>query len=129
MHKWIMFIVFTAASLLGLYLLTFNLPAKPVDESAGLPEGVTLMKIQARSDFTFNEEVYTAKVGDKVIMKLENKSGVHGINIDALNVSLNNETPQTELEFTEPGEYEIYCSIPCGAGHTTMKSKLIIEAA
>lgn len=129
MHKWIMFIVFTAASLLGLYLLTFNLPAKPVDESAGLPEGVTLMKVQARSDFTFDQDVYTAKVGDKVIMKLENKSGVHGIKIDALNVDLSQETPQTELEFTEPGEYEIYCSVPCGQGHVTMKSKLVIEAA
>lgn len=129
MHKWIMFIVFTAASLLGLYLLTFNLPAKPVDESHGLPEGVSLMKIQARSDFTFDEEVYTAKVGDKVIMKLENKSGVHGVKIDALNVDLSNDTPETELEFTEPGEYEIYCSIPCGQGHITMKSKLVIEAA
>ncbi|MEK3883584.1 cytochrome C oxidase subunit II [Paenibacillus sp. PL2-23] len=129
MHKWIMFVIFTAASLLGLYLLTFQLPEKPVDESAGLPEGVTLMKVQARGDFTFNEEVYTAKVGDKVIMKLENKGGIHGINIDALNVALTVDTPQTEIEFTEPGEYEIYCSIPCGQGHLTMKSKLIVEAA
>lgn len=129
MHKWIMFIVFTAAALLGVYLLTFNLPAKPVDESEGLPEGVSLMTIEARSDFTFGEDVYTAKVGDKVIMKLTNKSGVHGIKIDALNVDLSNEAPQTELEFTEPGEYEIYCSIPCGQGHQTMKAKLVIEAA
>ena len=129
MHKWIMFVIFTAASLLGLYLLTFQLPEKPVDESAHLPEGVSLMKIQARSDFTFSEEVFTAKVGDKVIMKLENKGGIHGVKIDALNVSLSNEAPETELEFTEPGEYEIYCSIPCGQGHQTMKAKLVIEAA
>ncbi|MFD0586619.1 cytochrome C oxidase subunit II [Paenibacillus sp. GCM10027627] len=129
MHKWVMFIVFTAASLLGLYLLTFNLPEKPKDETAGLPEGVSLMKVVASNDFTFNEEVFTAKVGDKVIMKLENKSGIHGIKIDELNVSLDNDTPQTELEFTEPGEYVIYCSIPCGQGHQTMKAKLVIEAA
>ncbi|REK77523.1 cytochrome C oxidase subunit II [Paenibacillus paeoniae] len=129
MHKWIMFVVFTAAAVLGIYLLTFNLPEKPVDESAQLPEGVSLMKIEAYSDFTFNQEVFTAKVGDKVIMKLQNKSGVHGIHIDELQVALDNKTPETELEFTEPGEYEIYCSVPCGAGHTTMKAKLIIEAA
>lgn len=130
MHKWIMFVVFTAASLLGLYLLTFNLPEKPVDESAHLPEGVSLMKIEARSDFTFNEEVFTAKVGDKVIIKMQNKGGIHGVSIDALNVALTAETPETEqIELTEPGEYEIYCSIPCGAGHKTMKAKLVIEAA
>ncbi|MBH5318254.1 cytochrome C oxidase subunit II [Paenibacillus sp. GSMTC-2017] len=129
MHKWIMFIVFTAASLLGLFLLTFKMPDKPVDESALLPPGVSLMKIVASNDFTFNQEVFTAKVGDKVIMKLQNKSGVHGIKIDALNVSLDNDTPETQVEFTEPGEYEIYCSIACGVGHKTMKAKLVIEAA
>lgn len=127
MHKWIMFVVFTAAAVLGIYLLTFNLPEKPVEEE--LPEGVTRMTIEAYSDFTFNKEVFTAKVGDKVIMKLTNKSGVHGIHIDELQVALDNDTPETELEFTEPGEYEIYCSVPCGAGHTTMKAKLVVEAA
>lgn len=129
MHKWIMFVVFTAASVLGLYLLTFNLPEKPVDESAGLPEGVTLMKVVASNDFTFNQEVFTAKVGDKVLMKLENKSGIHGIQIDELQVALDNKISEKELEFTEPGEYIIYCNIPCGIGHKTMTAKLVVEAA
>lgn len=129
MHKWIMFVVFVAASLLGVFLLTFRLPEKPVDEASLMPEGVTLMKVVASNDFTFNEEVFTAKVGDKVIMRLENKSGVHGIAIDELNVSLDNANRETELEFTEPGEYLIYCSIACGSGHKTMTAKLIIEAA
>jgi Heme/copper-type cytochrome/quinol oxidases, subunit 2 len=130
MHKWIMFILFSAASLLGVGLLLFGLPDKPQDETAGLPEGTTLMKITASSsDFKFGEDVYTAKVGDKVIMKLENKIGVHGLKIDDLNVELTNENPQTELEFTEPGEYLIYCSIACGQGHETMTAKLVIEAA
>lgn len=129
MHKWIMFTVFIAASLLGVFLLTFKLPEKPVDESALLPEGVTLMKVVASNDFTFNEDVFRAKVGEKVILRLENKSGVHGIKIDDLQVSLDNANKETELEFTEPGEYIIYCSIACGPGHPTMQAKLIIEAA
>ena len=41
MHKWIMFVVFIAASVFGLYLLAFELPEKPVDESANLPEGMS----------------------------------------------------------------------------------------
>jgi cytochrome c oxidase subunit 2 len=129
MHKWIMFTLLTAASLLGVYLLTFALPPKPVDEAASLPEGMTLMKVVASNDFVFDQEVYTAKVGDKVRLKLSNKSGIHGVHIDDLQVVLDNDHPETDLEFTEPGEYEIYCSIPCGQGHTTMKAKLVVEAA
>ncbi|MDQ0058481.1 cytochrome C oxidase subunit II [Paenibacillus harenae] len=129
MHKWIMFVLFTAASLLGVYMLTFGLPAKPVDEAAGLPEGVSLMKVVASNDFTFDQDTYTVKVGDKVKLKLENKSGIHGVHIDELQVELDNDHPETDLEFTEPGEYRIYCSIPCGQGHTTMEAKLIVEAA
>lgn len=129
MHKWIMFVLFTAASLLGVYLLTFGLPAKPVDEAAGLPEGVSLLKLVASNDFTFDQEAYTVKVGDKVKMKLENKSGIHGVHIKDLQVELDNDHPETDLEFTEPGEYLIECSIPCGQGHTTMQAKLIVEAA
>jgi cytochrome c oxidase subunit 2 len=129
MHKWIMFIIFTAASLLGLYLLTFALPEKPIDESASLPEGMTLMKVVASNDFVFDQAEYKVKVGDKVRLKLSNKSGVHGIHIDELQVALDNDHPEMDLEFTEPGEYRIYCSIPCGVGHKTMESKLIVEAA
>ncbi|MEF2247806.1 MULTISPECIES: cytochrome C oxidase subunit II [unclassified Paenibacillus] len=129
MHKWIMFTFFTAAALLGVYLLGFGMPEKPVDESASLPEGTVLMKLVAKTDFTFGEEVYTAKVGEKVIFKLEDKMKVHGVGIDELNVDLNKDNPQAEIELTEPGEYVIYCNIPCGQGHVTMKSKLVVEAA
>ncbi|MFF2481532.1 cytochrome C oxidase subunit II [Paenibacillus sp. NPDC058071] len=129
MQKWIMFILLTAASLLGVYLLTFGLPEKPVDESAALPEGTVLVKVEANSDFTFGQEEYKVKVGDKVILKLQNKSGVHGIKIDELNVDLEGDNLETNLEFDKPGEYIIHCSVPCGAGHTEMKTKLIVEAA
>ncbi|MGO4539922.1 cytochrome C oxidase subunit II [Paenibacillus sp. 2TAB19] len=129
MHKWIMFVLFTAASLLGVYMLTFGLPAKPVDEAASLPEGVSLLKLVASNDFTFDQETYTVKVGDKVKMKLENKSGIHGVHIKDLQVELDNDHPETDLEFDKPGEYLIECSIPCGQGHTTMHAKLVVEAA
>lgn len=129
MQKWTMFGLFTFASLLAVYLLTFGLPEKPVDEASQMPDGVTLMKVEARSDFTFNQEVYTAKVGDKVKLKFQNKGGIHGIKINELNVSLDADNPEMDLEFTEPGEYEIYCSIACGEGHSIMKAKLIVEAA
>jgi len=129
MHKWIMFVVFIAASVFGLYLLAFELPEKPVDESAGLPEGMTLLKIEAYSDFTFGQPEYRVKQGDSVRLLLQNKSGVHGIEIAALGIKLEGDTLQQDVVFDQPGEYDIVCSIPCGTGHATMMSKLIVEAA
>lgn len=129
MQKWIMFVLFIAASLLGVYLLTFGLPAKPVDESASLPEGMTLMKVEASNDFVFDQEVYTVKVGDKVRLKLQNKSGIHGLEIADLGVNLQGDHLEQDIEFTEPGEYEIHCSVACGVGHANMKAKLVVEAA
>ena len=98
MHKWIMFVLLSAASLLGVYLLTFGLPAKPVDESASLPEGTVLVKVEANSDFTYGEEEY--KRGDKVILKLQNKSGIHGLKIEELNVDLEGDNLETNLNST-----------------------------
>ncbi|GGG55369.1 MULTISPECIES: cytochrome C oxidase subunit II [Paenibacillus] len=129
MHKWIMFVLLSAASLLAVYLLTFGLPEKPKDESAELPEGTVLVKVQANSDFTFDQEEYKVKVGDKVILKLQNKSGIHGLKIDELNVDLEGQELETNLEFDKPGEYIMHCSVPCGTGHLEMKTKLIVEAA
>lgn len=129
MHKWLMFVVFIAASVLGLYLLTFGLPEKPVDESAGLPEGMTLMKIQASNDFVFDQPEYTVKQGDLVRLVLENRSGIHGLEIPALGIKLEGDHMQEDITFDQAGEFEIHCSIPCGEGHTTMKSVLIVQAA
>lgn len=129
MQKWIMFTLVSIASVMAVALLAFGLPEKPVDESALLPEGTSLMKIVASNDFTFNEEEFTAKVGETVIMRFSNKSGIHGIDIEGLGISLDKDQSEAEYTFTEPGEYEIICNIPCGQGHAIMTAKLIITAA
>ncbi len=126
MHKWIMFILVSVASLLAVGLLAFGLPEKPKPEV--LPEGVTVMSIVASNDFTFNQEEFTAKVGDTVIMRFSNKSGIHSVAVDELNIMLDKNNPELEQVFTEPGEYVLYCDIPCGVGHATMTAKLIITA-
>lgn len=129
MHKWIMFGLFIAASALGVYLMLFALPEKPVDESSGLPEGMELLKIEAYSDFTFGQEEYRVKQGTPIRLVLQNKSGVHGIEIPGMNITLEGDNLQQDVTFDQPGEYTIECSIPCGVGHSTMVSKLIVEAA
>jgi cytochrome c oxidase subunit II len=126
MQKWIMFVLFIAASVLGLYLLTFGLPDKPKDESAGLPEGVTLMKVEA-TNWEFDQQEYHVKKGDKVLIRLQEKSGFHGFKVDALDIDLSKDKPEQQVEFTEAGTFQIYCSIPCGEGHQEMKATLIVE--
>jgi cytochrome c oxidase subunit II len=129
MHKWIMFIVFIAASVLGVYLLTFGLPDKPEDPSKGLPEGMTLLQIEASNDFVFDQPEYRVKQGDLVRLMLHNKSGIHGLIIPELNIELSGDAMEQDITFDQAGEFTIECSIPCGSGHTTMVSKLIVEAA
>jgi cytochrome c oxidase subunit 2 len=127
MHKWIMFVAFAAASILGVYLLTTQMPAKPVDEAATLPPDVTLLKVEANSDFTFGEKEYRVKAGQKIRLKLENKSGVHGLAIPEYQIDLQGDKLEQDVVFDKPGKYELVCSVMCGVGHADMKSVLIVE--
>ncbi|RXZ82218.1 cytochrome C oxidase subunit II [Paenibacillaceae bacterium] len=127
MQKWLLFAVFIGASVLGIYLITFGLPDKPVDESASLPEGMQLMKVKA-SNYEFNQEEYTVKQGDTIRFVLDNSEGIHGMEIVNMNVNLTNDNPTQDVVFDQPGRYEMICSIPCGPGHATMKSVIIVEA-
>lgn len=78
------------------------------------------------TNFEFDKDVYTIQSGEEVKIKLSNEEGMHGIAIEGTDVNINGDG---EATFTpeKPGEYEIYCSIPCGAGHADMKSTLVVE--
>ncbi|WP_413064874.1 cytochrome C oxidase subunit II [Siminovitchia sp. 179-K 8D1 HS] len=78
------------------------------------------------TNFEFDKDVYTVQSGEEVKIKLSNKEGMHGIAIEGTDVNINGDG---EATFTpeKPGEYTIYCSIPCGAGHADMKSTLVVE--
>ena len=127
MHKWIMFVVFAAASVLGIVLLTTQLPGKPVDEAAMLPPGVKLMKVEASADFVFDQNEYHVKKGDKVKLELVNKSGLHGLAIPDLNIELKDGKLSQEVTFDPAGTFEMHCAVMCGPGHADMKSVLIVE--
>src|SRR5690625_6357612 len=67
------------------------------------------------TNFEFDQAEYTVKAGEEVKISLVNEEGSHGIAIDDLDVKIDGDGDAT---FTpeEPGEYTIYCSIPCGQG-------------
>lgn len=78
------------------------------------------------SNFEFDQAEYTVKAGEEVSISFANEEGMHGFAIDEFDVNIEGDGDAT---FTpdEPGEYTIYCSIPCGQGHDDMKSTLIVE--
>ncbi|MUK89266.1 cytochrome C oxidase subunit II [Ornithinibacillus sp. L9] len=78
------------------------------------------------TNFEFDQAEYTVNAGEEVKITLTNEEGMHGISIDEFDVNIEGEG---EATFTpdEPGEYTIYCSIPCGQGHSEMTAKLIVK--
>lgn len=78
------------------------------------------------TDFEFNKEEYTVQSGEEVTVSLTSKEGTHGITIQGTDVSIQGEGTAT---FTpeKPGEYMIHCSVPCGEGHSSMMSTLVVK--
>lgn len=78
------------------------------------------------SNFTFDQEEYHVATGEAVRIIYQNEEGNHAISVKRTNISLRH-NEQTVVSFTEPGSYEIICSVYCGAGHANMTAKLIVE--
>lgn len=73
-----------------------------------------------RDAWLFEPEEIEVNRGDKVIMTVVNEDSYdHGFAIDALGVSQRMPASQTiKVEFvaTQAGEFQYYCSVPCGEG-------------
>jgi cytochrome c oxidase subunit 2 len=123
MYKWTMFVLFVGASLFGLLVLMFQTPEGA--EHAAPPKDDEL-RITA-SNFQFDQQEYRVKVGETKTVTLVNVAGTHGVEIKGLDIKLENDQLSQEVTFDKPGEYELACSILCGAGHLDMVSKLIVE--
>ncbi|GAB4074544.1 hypothetical protein GCM10028778_20470 [Barrientosiimonas marina] len=80
----------------------------------------------AATNWKFDQDEYTVSAGEPVDISLTSKEGNHGLAIDKFDVNIKGEG---KASFTpeEPGEYTMYCSVPCGKGHSDMKSTLVVE--
>ena len=78
------------------------------------------------TNFEFDQDEYTVKAGEEVKISLVNDEGMHGIAIDDLDVTIEGDGETTFIP-EKPGEYTIYCNIPCGQGHSDMVSTLIVQ--
>jgi len=124
MHKWAMFILFIAASILGLSVIIF---APPTHGEEPLPEAKDNEVQFVMTNYQFNQGEYRVKAGETVILTLINRSGVHGVLVQGTDINLTPDNPSQEVSFDQPGEYMLYCSIMCGTGHADMVAKLIVE--
>ncbi len=108
--------------------------AGPAPEKA--EEEVDLSKVETNQkveiigvNFDFkganDEKTFYVKAGEEVTLSLKSEEGVHGLAISDLKVNLDKDG---EVKFTpeKAGEYDIVCSVFCGAGHGDMKAKLVV---
>lgn len=106
-----------------------NTPANtPANTETGADNGAAdaqTVVIEA-TNFEFDQSEYRVKQGEPVNITLKSTQGNHGISINNTDVKLKKDESM-EYTFDAPGEYQIICNIPCGNGHATMVSTLIVE--
>ncbi|WP_127579706.1 cupredoxin domain-containing protein [Paenibacillus koleovorans] len=125
MYKWLMSILFFGACTFGLIYLAVTFQPEKSEEDLAAADGMKTLKITA-SNFQFDQAEYKVTKGDTLKVILSNKEGKHGIEIVGLDVTLSGATTSKEVTFDKPGTYDIVCSVPCGAGHVQMKTKLVV---
>lgn len=89
------------------------------------PNGNTVDLAVEATNFKFNETEFRVKAGDTVNLTFTSPEGVHGLGIRGINVTVKDGGTATFV--APPGEYDMYCTIMCGQGHSMMKAKLIVE--
>ncbi|UJF31199.1 cupredoxin domain-containing protein [Paenibacillus hexagrammi] len=129
MQKWIFFVLFILAGVLGLGVLFQDISGRQEarEAEAAASKGQQL-KIIA-SNWQFDQKDYTIKSGEPTKVSLMLKEGVHAVHIKAggVEIKLDKENPSQQVTFDAPGTYDIECVLPCGEGHANMKSKLVVQ--
>ena len=82
------------------------------------------------NSWRWDPEVVTAKVGDKVILKIFNGDTYdHGFALEAFGIN-KRLFPKRETEITfiasKIGAFGFYCSVPCGEGHYRQTGQFIV---
>jgi cytochrome c oxidase subunit 2 len=95
-----------------------------ISDTGVAPEAELVIK---GSNFQFDQEEYHLKKGVPVKISYENEDGNHGVMIPALGLQLDRNNNSKVVTPDKAGEFEVSCSIMCGAGHSKMISKIIIE--
>lgn len=126
MLKWSMAALLIVASVMG---IVYTIEAIVVAERERVDEIVQDNELRfLASNFKFDQEEYNVSVGETMELTMRNEQGRHGVGIVGLDINLI-EGDTVEYTFTEPGTYDVVCTIACGEGHAEMVSKLIVTEA
>ncbi|WP_336773297.1 cupredoxin domain-containing protein [Paenibacillus sp. MMO-58] len=88
--------------------------------------GAKAITVKAKN-FEFDQPEIRVKQGDKVTITLNNTEGFHGFAIPDYNVDIKENNGTATFTADKAGEHEFHCSVVCGAGHSKMVGKLIVE--
>ena len=97
--------------------------------SGNLENGVRVIQMKA-FQFGFDPNPVVVVKGDKVKLVVTSTDVTHGFSIAefGVNVRLFPGRPSI-IDFTadKSGTFIFYCSVPCGAGHRSMRGRLIVQ--
>ena len=126
MNKYFLLVLIVFFVIGGVFFLNQKKPAMK-EESTTTPAKEFSM---IAKKWQFDPSIINVKQGDKVRLKIKSIDVTHGFNLLDFNVNENLE-PEKEVvvEFIadKKGEFSFFCSVFCGAGHSGMKGKLIVE--
>jgi len=79
--------------------------------------------------FGFEPSVIEVNQGDVVKITAKSRDVPHGLKISAFNVNMALDKNPKTIEFVanRKGEFDYFCSIPCGSGHGKMRGKLVVN--
>jgi len=120
-----------AAVFLGLFVFVLaacgSSGQKDSGGGAASPDASPEMEVVIKaSNWKFDQEVYQIPKDTPVQLTLVNEQGVHGVEIQGLNLELRPGKESAVVQLKE-GEYTIRCSIQCGTGHAQMVAKLVVS--
>ncbi|MBI4153814.1 cupredoxin domain-containing protein [Candidatus Woesearchaeota archaeon] len=80
--------------------------------------------------FGFEPSTLTVKQGDTVFLQATTADVKHGLTIREYGVDLELEPGEEQTAVfvaDKKGTFEMFCSVPCGSGHSSMQGQLIVE--
>lgn len=79
------------------------------------------------TNFAFDKQEYHLKKGVPVKITLDNAEGTHGVLIPGLELNLDTKHKSQVVTPEKAGTFEMTCSVFCGAGHSAMIAKVIVD--
>jgi cytochrome c oxidase subunit 2 len=80
--------------------------------------------------WSFEPSVISVKQGDRVKLIITSVDVTHGLALPEFNINTvlaPNTAVEVEFVADKKGTFTFFCSVPCGAGHSNMNGRLIVE--